>query len=719
MILGKNNESLVSIINDVFKEGGAISQNVPSYKVRTSQKEAAENLICAVSDNKNAVVEGPCGFGKTFVYLSTALLFAADNKCRFKDIKDRPAIVIATSGISLQEQLINKDIPEMINNMRHIISELIPDGESMPTAASLKGRQNFICPLKFAKNKEEIVNLISPKQYEKMDNLNLTTGDLSELDFVLNNELRSLSVCTSQHDCKNRNCPMYTNCSYQNQKRKAYSSDIIVCNYHVLFSSLEAPLLPAYNLLIWDEAHEAADVFRQFKTDDLSVSWILWCSKMLSTILNTKTGKDIADQIIETGSSVSHMFDKDGSTKPFMDKVGVALSDYLGITAKVNGIDMYSVFSSNKLILDEPNNREMSEMKYNLLSLLDVIKEFCQIVQNECEESINSDDDIPGDDFDDINSCGGYASELLNSIENHQGILLRESNDGIEYCYFIKKDIKEQMPFLSIERMPVDIGKLFYENFMQNKNHSNIFTSATLSTGGNLEYCKNQLGLNLCEDDDVFEFIGQSPFDLEKQELWYLPKDCVDGNKPQFEQYFLNTLKELIRVSGKGMLILFTSISAMNKSYTVVKEYVHELGRDTLVLKQNELPRNMLIKKFSDNGEAILIATKSFFTGIDIPGKALQILVIDKLPFDSPDDPTALYLNTKGGNVFMEYSVPHMIITLKQAVGRGVRSVNDKCVICIADGRMATARYRGKLGRSFPYNKTSTRNAEDIIEFLK
>ena len=114
-----------------------------------------------------------------------------------------------------------------------------------------------------------------------------------------------------------------------------------------------------------------------------------------------------------------------------------------------------------------------------------------------------------------------------------------------------------------------------------------------------------------------------------------------------------------------------------------------------------------------------MVATKSFFTGIDIPGKALQTLVIDKLPFNPPDDPVALYLNTKGGNVFMNYSVPNMIITLKQAVGRGVRSVTDKCVICIADGRMATARYRGKLGSSFPYEKTSTRNIENVKEFLK
>ena len=719
MLLQKSNDDLKEIIHSIFKEDGAIACNVPEYKVRESQKEAAENLVCAVSDNKNAVIEGPCGFGKTFVYLSTALLVAADNQKQFPKKKDRPRIIIATSGISLQEQLIDKDIPHMVQYMRLILDELLPAGSSLPTAASLKGRQNFICPLKFSKNQNEIQNITRPDQYDKLLALNSASGDLSELDFVPNSDLRNLAVCTSQHDCKNKTCPMYESCAYQIQKRRAISSDIIVCNYHVLFSSLEAPLLPMYNLLIWDEAHEAADIFRQFKTDELSAAWVVWATKMMSAITNTRFGKDIVSQLMETKNESAAIFDNELSAKTFMNKMGASLSEYFAHTAKVWGINLYNAFSTTKLILEEANDSTSVNLKYNLMSYFDALIKFCSILENEAAEFLNEEADIPADEFDDANSCFVYATELHESAENRLNILTRVSADGTDYCYFIKKDVKDGAPLLSMERMPVDIGELFYKHFIKDNPGSNIFTSATLSTGGNLDFCKSQLGLNFCEDDKVFEFIGQSPFNLEKQELWYLPNECVDGNKPQFEEYFLETLKGLIRVNGKGMLILTTSISAMNKAYTVAKEYVGQLNRNTLVLKQNDLPRNMLLQEFSRNGEAILVATKSFFTGIDIPGKALQILVIDKLPFNAPDDPVTLYLNTKGGNVFMDYSVPNMIITLKQAVGRGVRSITDKCVICIADGRMATARYRGKLGRSFPYNKTSTRNVEDIKDFLE
>lgn len=716
MILQKSNRELQEIIDEIFKDGGSISQHIEEYKVRPSQKEAAEKLICAVSDKKNSIIEGPCGFGKTFVYLSTALLVSVDNQIHYPK-KDRPKIVIATSGISLQEQLINKDIPNMIKFMTGTFAEILPPGGKLPTAASLKGRQNFLCPLKITKNEQVISEAAKDGQFDKIMALNENSGDLSKLDFVLNSDMRELCVCTSQHDCKNRSCPMYDECAYQKQKRAALAADIIVCNYHVLCSSLEAPLLPIYNLLIWDEAHEAADIFRQFKTESLGLSWTKFMSKMTTAIANTSFGKDIMTQLIDTGNSVGKMFDQDLSAKDFTKNLGIALSEYLQYAAKLWGVDIYNPFSATRLIF-ENNDSTLSDLKYNLLTLLDNITEFCSIVEDEAVDFINSGEEIPGDDFDDANSCYNYAVELHESVERRIEIIQQKSNDGIEYCYFIKKDVRDGLPILSLERMPVDIGKLFYENFIDG-DCSNIFTSATLSTGGNLDFCKTQIGMNLCDPDKIFEFIGQSPFDLTHQELWYLPNECVDGNKPQFERYFLDTVKDLIKANGEGVLILTTSISAMNKAYTVVKSTVSQLRRDTMVLIQGEYPRNMLLNKFTENGRGILVATKSFFTGIDIPGKALQTLVIDKLPFNPPDDPVALYLNTKGGNVFMNYSVPNMIITLKQAVGRGVRSVTDKCVICIADGRMATARYRGKLGSSFPYEKTSTRNIENVKEFLK
>lgn len=711
---------LTGIVNDIFKEDGYIADYTPGYKVRESQKEAAELLVSASNEEKHSIIEGPCGFGKTYVYLTTAILKAYSNIKNFPSAKDRPSVIIATSGISLQEQLINKDIPSMLKCLSRVGMRIKGDESLGVKAALMKGRQNYICPLKFVTNEAALTEVLSEKQFKELGDLKVFgSGDLSKLEFVLPYDARNLCVCVSQHDCKGKKCAMYKECPYQHQKIKALSADIIVCNYHVLFSALEAPLLPRYNMLIWDEAHEAPSIFREFKKESVSVTWLTWVSNMLASIEQTAIGKEIINQLSVSKASISRIFDLKAEKihKAYMDEIGVAMSEYLRHMAMLSGISLTDTFKATKLLFDTGSSTAQDQIS-NIEMLLELVGDFCRILMSEAEDFINS-NTPESEDIDDAADCFNFANELLDSINAHINIIKRNDADGVERAYYIKKDVANGAPLLAIERMPIDVGGIFHGDFIKDERGCvNIFTSATLSTGGNLEFFKSQLGLNLCEEDKVFEFIGESPFDLKNQELWYLPKPCVNGNTSDFEPYFLDTVKDLVRVSGKGMLILTTSITAMNRTHDNVAMYLSSLGRNTLLLKQNDLPRPLLLKKFREDGKAILVATKSFFTGIDIPGQALQILVIDKLPFDPPDDPVVLHMNTTDKNTFMEYSIPNMIITLKQAVGRGVRSVTDKCVICVTDGRMATARYRGQVGRSFNYEKTSTRDINDIVEFL-
>lgn len=711
---------LVSIVNDIFKEDGAIANYTPGYKVRESQKKAAELLIASANENKHSIIEGPCGFGKTYVYLTTAILKAYSNLKNFPNAKERPRVIIATSGISLQEQLINKDIPSMLKCLDPLADRFKKGDVGLNVRAALmKGRQNYICPLKFKVNEVSLANELSEEQFKQLDDCRVFhSGDLSKLEFVLSPNARSLCVCVSQHDCKGRKCAMYKECPYQRQKYEALSSDIIVCNYHVLFSALEAPLLPYYNMLIWDEAHEAPAIFREFKKESISISWLSWVGNMLTSIEQTGAGKEMINQLDVSGAATAKIFNLKAEKihKDYMDEVGATMSEYLRHMAMLSGIDLTNAFRTTKLLPDADSSIAENYVS-NIEIALRLIAEFCETILSEMEDFINS-SDPDGEAVDDAVDCFNYANELLDSVNAHINVIKKNDSDDIERAYYIKKDIVHNAPSLTIERMPIDVGSIFHSDFISDVNCVNIFTSATLSTGGTLEFFKSQLGLNLCEEDKVFEFIGESPFDLKNQELWYLPNPCIGGNIFDFEPYFIDTVKDLVKVSGKGMLILTTSITAMNRTHDIIANYLIGLGRDTLLLKQNDLPRALLLKKFRENGEAILVATKSFFTGIDIPGQALQILVIDKLPFDPPDDPVILQMNSTGKNTFMEYSVPNMIITLKQAVGRGVRSITDKCVICVADGRMATARYRGQIGRSFNYEKTSTRDINDIVEFL-
>ena len=711
-----NEEIAVEIVNRVFKENGELASMYSEYKVRPSQFEAAKELVKSLIHEKHSVIEGPCGFGKTYAYLIPAII---DKWIERKTAGDECLkTVIATGSISLQEQLCYKDLPQAIKVMENLRKEFFP-GVAPTNFALFKGRQNFICPMKLAANADMIKDF-APDYYQQIIKVEKSTGDLSDLDTVLPNEISKMCVCYDADDCKGTKCPMYNNCPYMKQKKKASESDIIICNYHILFSALDAYILPAFNTLIWDEAHEAVEVFRNLNIETLSERWISNLAGNITKALNTRCTIDYIESLDNVGSFVKHVIDID-TKKPnpdFIKKLKDIFNEYMTHISRHCGVNLQSPYSDTKLVHElsysERDNELRMEFNSELCYVRDLfgsIKVFAENILNDTEASIA--------EVEDAERCESVSKSLYESAIDKIHFLERSDIGDKDYAYYVKKTVNDDNIIIDYERMPVDVSDTIFQVFLNKERKiKNIFTSATLSTGGNMEFFKSEVGLNKCSD--VFEFIGQSPFNLKEQELWYLPNPCVDGNKPDFPDYFNNTVVDIVKAAKEGILILTTSVSAMHQTYDLVRTTLAKMGKKTLLLRQNDMPRTKLLEKFKEDGHAILVATKSFFTGIDVPGQALQCLIIDKLPFATPNDPVVMHLSCKRDyNCFMDYQVPKMIITLKQAVGRGVRSVNDKCVICIADGRMATARYKGKIGRSFPYDKTATRNIEDVASFLK
>jgi ATP-dependent DNA helicase DinG len=707
------------IIDKIFLDGGVLSANSEHYKVRPSQVEAAHGIMDALINNSPSIVEGPCGFGKTYAYLIPVVLDIWNKYLHCADPKDVSKTVIATNGISLQEQLCTKDIPKIISTLECIRTQYYEKAPT-PTFALLKGRQNFICPLKLTVNRDILKNNIPSEQFKEIENVNLTNGDLSSLSFTLPYEVRQLCVCSDANECKGGACSMAKECHYLEQKKKAAMSDIIVCNYHMLFSAIEAPVLPVFDTLIWDEAHEAVEIFRNLNIDSLSKSWISHLSGDITRLLNTRCGKEIVEQLVDTQDTVANsIFDlKDKQPQSvFIRELQDITQKYLRHITQLCGIQINSPFADAKLVHESFLDSTYHALKQDVVSSLMLLRSFISSTADLANTM--GEDAIGVTDQEDCQSCVAIAETIEKSLTERIHFIERSDGEEMDYAYYIKKTPLNDDVALEYERMPIDVSKLMHDIFLSpTKGINNIFTSATLSVGGNMEFFKSEIGLNHYTEN-IFEFIGQSPFNLKEQELWYLPNPCVDGNKPDFGNYFNDTLEKVIRASGKGLLVLTTSVTAMNQAYAVATSIVSQLGRNTKVMRQNDKPRTKLLEEFKENGEAILIATKSFFTGIDIPGQALQCLVIDKLPFMAPNDPIVMHLNCKQNyNCFMDYQVPKMIIILKQAVGRGVRSINDRCVICVADGRMATSRYKGKIGKSFPYEKTATRNIDDVKNFL-
>lgn len=672
-------------MEELFGEDGPIKQFKPDYKPREAQVEAAKIIAQSLGKNGIAVIEGETGMGKSFAYL-----FPVINEIIESNFEKKAVIV--TSGISLQEQLSTKDVPFVTEVMK----ATYPHFPKSFKSTILKGRQNFLCKMKI-----DDLGILDMKEsmvepaYREIRNLCIDskTGDLSELDFVPSADVVGNTCCTKQGECTGKACLFFDECFYTRHKRALESSNIIITNYHMLFSDMKTNgfILPTYDILVFDEAHEAVNIFRDFDACKLSVNSAAMLRNKASEINN------LTDSFPEINPD---------DFKELVRNFEIAFQD----------LDIRYPKIDSPVLITQTNELPTS-LVVDLAKELKPIKEAIY----ECNEIY----------MQNSYSLMDYSPEELDEEERNYlkcgSVLMTMSNMVDEMCDFISniyKSINDENIAMWIERIndttsinykKVDVGSAMAQAFFGRENISTIFTSATISVAGSFEYVKNQLGIDRVTNKEVFEFIGLSPFNLTEQQLWYLPEGAMNGNDFNFNKTIASNVIEIIRATRGGCLCLFTSVSNMKNTHY---ELQRALGRDYEIYVQGQMPRTKLIEKFKENRDSILLGTKSFFTGVDVPGDALRCVIIDKFPFPQPTDPIQQKLKERD-NSFYKYSIPEMIITLKQAVGRGVRSVNDRCVVAILDGRMSTAKYKMRVNNSFNYRKTGTRNIDDVKEFFK
>lgn len=673
----------VITINDLFDENGPIKDFKPDYVPRVPQVEAANIISQCLSVNGIAMIEGETGMGKSFAYL-----FPVINEIIGSDFQKKAVIV--TSGISLQEQLYHKDIPFVVKVMK----SAYPQFKTSFKYTLLKGRQNFVCKLKLDElglldMKESLID----RDYKDIVSLckKSKTGDLSELDFVPSLEIQEQTCCTKQGECTGKNCAYFSDCFYTKHKLALETSNIIITNYHMLFSDMKANgmILPSYDILVFDEAHESVNIFRDFDAYRLSVNTVMTIRNKASEVSNL-TKKIHLDQ---------------EKYKELIRYVEVAFED---IDKRHRDID------SPKLIAST------NELPESFLKLANVIKSIDRDVDCHLEEVMQVSSrymDLSPDELDEEERNYLKAGSVLMVMSN----MIKEMFNFIStLSATINNDnmavwLERINNTTSINSKKVDVGPAMSEAFFKKENISTIFTSATISVAGTFDYIKSLTGVDLCSNKQLFEFIGLSPFNLTEQQLWYLPDGALNGNDFAFNKTIASNIIEIVRATRGGCLCLFTSVQNMKNTHYELQK---ALGMEYDILIQGQAPRTKLVEMFKENRDSILLGTKSFFTGIDVPGDSLRCVIIDKFPFPQPTDPIQQKLQQRD-NSFYKYSIPEMVITLKQAVGRGVRSINDRCVICILDGRMATAKYKSRVNNSFGYKKTGTRNIDDVREFFK
>lgn len=629
-------------IDDLFT---SVVSNLRNYEPRPQQIAMAEGILNALYTRQNLIVEAGTGSGKSFGYLIP--IVAAGEKA-----------VISTGTIALQEQLLNKDLPFLVNNLN---PEL--------TYALAKGRSHYLCKQKFF----DVLRNVPPKSQEggilkRLENLILTDwfGDSGELDFTVPSVMWT-EINSNKEDCIMHRCEYFNSCPFRINRAILADSDIIIANHSLYFADLATfgAILPAHDYVVFDEAHQV----KSTATKTLTVNIGRWAStkliqkiqKRLRYIPEYITAPIMANET----EIISWLFGKDRDVfrlypdNSFYTLVGEQMSALMRLRNWLNEMEMEQLN-----LIEEEKLKKMSHRDLLLSQATNLINRWEYFL-----------------DFDKFEK----EEQRVNWVE-----------------------INRDRGNFELHSAPIFIAEELSENLW--KKRTAILTSATLSINGKFDYLKTNLGV------DGTQMILESPFDYQKQSKLYLPKSYLDPNSPDYNAYAASVIKDLLFASEGRALVLFTSINAMkNVSANVMEhvDYPHRL--------QGDLPRQKLLEWFKETDNSILFATATFWEGIDIPGEDLSLVIIDKIPFFNPDDPIASatieYMKAHNMSWFMEFMLPEAIIKLKQGFGRLIRTKEDKGVISILDPRLQTKGYGRTVINSLP--KTSiTTSFEEIDLFF-
>lgn len=678
---------------------GAISRYLPDYEMRLEQRNMMKNVIEAFNENHIALIEAGTGTGKSMAYLIPAMIAAS----AFKE-----KVVISTNTISLQEQLIQKDIPLIANALNLSLKVVLA-----------KGMNNYICFRKLDDVQFEM-RLLPDAEREELEQIeqNKEVGSRSQLSF--NPSPQVWELVGAEHDlCTHVECPHYQKCPYFQSRRQASDASIIIVNHHLLFADLALraetqnyntqAVLPAYQRLILDEAHNIEDIATEYFADHVSRLELL---RLLSRLNSEKTGAR-SGKLFLLKEKLHAFFLKCPST------AGTQLFNFLSTEIPAIKRELQKSINDaflgfHHFMLTENKGAENSEEgKLRLLShhtetkdwqekiaplaldLSEKLRLYCQAISS-VEEKIKW---INEDKLIEQSKTLCFEIKALSLRLQETEIALKDfvqSANPLGKVKWIESESFRNGINTSLMNAHLDISKLLLTRLFD-KFETIILSSATLTSSKQFSFLKSRLGLTrpFSENRTITENIYDSPFDFAKQVLLLVPQDLPLPTHVDFLDQSSMFILKAIEASRGNAFVLFTSYQMLKSCAAKLSERLQE--KRYHLLKQGDESRNTLIEKFKQKERSVLFGTDSFWEGVDVAGDALRCVIIVKLPFKVPSDPLfqarAEDLTAKGINPFFNYFLPQAIVKFKQGFGRLVRNRKDRgCIICL-DNRLINKGY--------------------------
>jgi len=657
----------------VFADDGPLARAVDGYEPRDGQRAMAAAVADIIERGGTLIAEAGTGTGKTLAYLVPAILSGQ-------------RVLVSTGTKNLQEQIFFKDIP------------LLRDALGKPFSATLmKGRSNYLCLHRFEmfRDKQSFDSFASPGSFGSLESfgsfdgvgrssagerpersrraerserseraersvfLPIITQWLKKTETGDRAELRDLpedlplwkDIAADAETCLGAECPRYGDCFVTLMRQRAAESDVVIVNHHLLCADAQlrksayGEVIPACATLVIDEAHQLEDVATQYF--GIAVSHY----RVDDLVRDVESTVSLTPEMLQ---AISRVTDR---ARAFFNGVASARKDIADAKARYNSDSFVDYFQDGAMLRGALEGLEAT--------LVLTLKK---------------------DDPDEIvASLARRARELRENLT----FLIRASDT--DFVYYVETRARG----LSLRASPIDVSRLAREAVFD-RMRTTVLTSATLAVDGSFEYVKTRLGLR-----EPMELRVASEFDYARQALLYLPRRVPPPKSPAFSAAAAREVIEILKRSRGRAFVLFTSYAVLR----AVQQFV-EMALPFPILVQGSAPRSTLIEQFRSTPNAVLLATSSFWQGVDVVGEALSCVIIDKLPFASPADPVTAArieaIKASGGDAFATYQVPLAILALQQGLGRLIRHRTDRGVLAILDPRLRTMGYGRRFLDSLP-----------------
>jgi ATP-dependent DNA helicase DinG len=629
-----------------FEKEGPLSKRLSNYEPRLAQTQMCLAIADMLEERKGRlVVEAGTGTGKSLAYLAVALLL--DTK-----------VLISTATKTLQDQLFQKDLPLALDAIKDVKG-------AHKHIMLMKGRSNYLCLLK-AEEFRPTGDLLHAKNNQLFDRiqefiLHTKTGDRAEIDDMPDDSPYWSELNAKAETCLGQNCPLYLECHVTQMRQAAKSADILIVNHSLLCADRNlrlnmssegdaafAQIIPDMDLWIVDEAHTITDIATRHFGVSVSLFQIKILVRDFSKILS----------LIPSSNQSLFSFACEELTVLFTQL-------FLSLSKSLKHDDVAVL----RLAIVE---------KFHMLEIDLLSAQSNDVVKKAQISSLN---------------------RRLAKIRSELEFMLSDEAKNAGYVAYIEGEHMGQTLMAS----PVDASQIL-SRALWSGSHSTVLTSATLAVNGKLNSFLQHSGFAMKAKDsaenDVKQLILSTPFNFENQSAFYVPSHICSPVDVDFQKQMENEIRYLISISKGGTFLLFTSLRALNLSYQNLKSELETEGLQ--VFKQGDAPKLELLREFTNADETfggVLFATHSFWEGVDVQGKALRMVVIDRLPFRSPEDPILKarteQMQSQGLSAFALLSLPEAALALKQGAGRLLRTRKDAGVVALLDKRI----YQKSYGR--------------------